>query len=80
MSEISRGVDVSESVSRADGSGFQNAHSGVEEPANDGFIINIGVARRDFHYRIFSDFIRRQYTKLNPDDSGSRNTVVCNNF
>ena len=67
--KVSGGLDVSLAVGRADSSGPENTHPGVEKAARCFLVVYVCVFGNHFDNRRSSDFLRRRHGKLNANDA-----------
>jgi len=70
VAEISGGVDICHSIRGADYIGVDGSHTGIEQTADDGFVVNISVAVGNFDHGILADFFRAQHGELDADNTG----------
>jgi hypothetical protein len=69
MSEITGSVDIRKPICWTNQSWLQHAHSGVEETAYHGTIVDIRFFLSNLDHRILANLFGGQHTKLNPNDS-----------
>jgi hypothetical protein len=65
MSEISRGVNMGETVGGANHTGFQDTHARVKETSIHRHSPHISLSSRDFHNGILENLLGGEKTKLN---------------